>query len=52
VQLTLARYNIRESPGLEGRRDAERILTEPRDVDADMIASQEADRRFGGKASG
>ncbi len=47
MQLTFASYNIRKAMGLDGRRDPERIVAVLREIDADIIALQEADRRFG-----
>ncbi len=37
--------------GTDGRRDADRILTVLHEVDADIVALQEVDRRFGRRAS-
>jgi endonuclease/exonuclease/phosphatase family metal-dependent hydrolase len=51
VQLTFASYNIHKAVGLDRRRDPERILAVLREIDADVIALQEADRRFGDRAS-
>lgn len=47
MELKVASYNIHKGVGLDGRRDPERILTILREIDADVIALQEADRRFG-----
>ena len=47
MTLRFASYNIHKAVGLDGRRDPERILTVLKEVDADVIALQEADRRFG-----
>lgn len=47
MQLTFASYNIRKAIGLDRRRDPDRILAILREIDADVIALQEADRRFG-----
>jgi len=47
VQITFASYNIRKAVGLDGRRDPERIIAVLREIDADIVALQEADRRFG-----
>lgn len=47
MQLTFASYNIRKAMGLDGRRDPERIIAVLREIDADVVALQEADRRFG-----
>lgn len=51
MQLTVASYNIHKGIGLDRRRDPERILAVLREIDADVIALQEADRRFGNRAS-
>ena len=47
MQLTFASYNIHKGVGLDRRRDAERIMAVLREIDADVIALQEADLRFG-----
>lgn len=47
MNLTFASYNIRKAIGLDRRRDPERIMAVLREIDADVIALQEADRRFG-----
>jgi len=51
MELTFASYNIHKGVGLDRRRDPDRILTVLREIDADVIALQEADRRFGDRAS-
>lgn len=51
MELTFASYNIHKAVGLDARRDADRIITVLREVDADIIALQEVDRRFGPRAS-
>ena len=51
MQLTFASYNIHKGVGLDRRRDPERILSVLHDIDADIIALQEADRRIGERAS-
>lgn len=51
MRLTFASYNIRKAVGLDRRRDPERILAVLREIDADVIALQEVDRRFGTRAS-
>ena len=51
MQLTFATYNIRKAIGLDRRRDPARILAILREIDADVVALQEADRRFGERAS-
>jgi endonuclease/exonuclease/phosphatase family metal-dependent hydrolase len=45
--LKVASYNIHKGVGLDRKRDPDRILTVLREIDADVIALQEADRRFG-----
>jgi len=47
VQLTFASYNIHKAVGTDRRRDHERILRVLREVDADVVALQEVDRRYG-----
>lgn len=51
MQLTFASYNIHKGVGLDRRRDPDRILAILREIDADVVALQEADRRFGERAS-
>jgi endonuclease/exonuclease/phosphatase family metal-dependent hydrolase len=51
VQLTFASYNIHKAVGVDGRRDADRIVTVLREIDADIIALQECDFRFGERES-
>lgn len=51
MQLTFASYNIRKAIGRDRRRDPDRILAILREIAADVIALQEADRRFGTRAS-
>ena len=51
MQLTFASYNIHEAVGLDRKRDPERILSVLNEIDADIIALQEADRRIGERAS-
>ena len=49
--ITVASYNIRKAIGTDRRRRPERTIEVLREVDADIIALQEADRRFGAKLS-
>jgi endonuclease/exonuclease/phosphatase family metal-dependent hydrolase len=49
--LKVASYNIRKGIGLDRRRDPGRVLAVLAEIDADVIALQEADRRFGTRAS-
>ncbi len=51
MQLTFASYNIHKAVGLDRRRDPERIVAVLREIDADVIALQEADRRIGNRES-
>ncbi len=51
MELTFASYNIHKAVGLDRRRDPERILAVLHEIDADVVALQEADRRFGRRAS-
>lgn len=45
--IRVASYNIRKAIGTDRRRNPERILEVLNEIDADIIALQEADRRFG-----
>ena len=49
--LKVATYNIRKCIGTDRRRDPERVLAVLREIDADVVALQESDRRFGLRAS-
>lgn len=49
--IKVATYNIRKCIGTDRRRDPQRILDVLREIDADVIALQEADRRFGMRVS-
>lgn len=51
MTIKVASYNIRKAIGLDRRRSPERTLEVLRELDADVIALQEADRRFGGRAA-
>jgi endonuclease/exonuclease/phosphatase family metal-dependent hydrolase len=51
VQLIFASYNIHKGVGLDRKRDPERILSVLHEIDADIVALQEADRRIGERAS-
>ena len=51
MRITVASYNIHKAVGLDRKRDPERILAILREIDADVIALQECDRRFGTRAS-
>ena len=51
MQLTFASYNIHKAVGTDGKRDPLRILAVLHELDADVIALQECDRRFGERTS-
>jgi len=51
LELRFATYNIHKAIGLDRRRDPDRIISVLREIDADVIALQEADRRFGQRVS-
>ena len=51
MQITFASYNIHKAIGLDRRRDPDRIIAVLREIDADVVALQEADRRFGSRES-
>lgn len=45
--IKVASYNIRKAIGTDRRRNPERVIEVLNELDADVIALQEADRRFG-----
>ena len=47
--ISVASYNIRKSVGTDWRRNPERICEVLGEIDADVIALQEVDRRFGSR---
>lgn len=49
--ITVASYNMRKAIGTDRRRNPHRILQVLKEVHADVVALQEADKRFGGRAS-
>ncbi len=49
--IKVASYNIRKSIGTDRRRQPDRILNILEELDADVIALQEVDRRFGQRAT-
>ena len=51
MKLTFASYNIHKAVGVDRRRDPDRIISVLREIDADVIALQEADLRLGERAS-
>ncbi|MFD0859086.1 endonuclease/exonuclease/phosphatase family protein [Roseovarius aquimarinus] len=48
--MRVASYNIRKAVGLDWRRDADRIVDVLREIDADIVILQEADKRIGARA--
>ena len=50
-ELKFASYNIHKAVGSDGRYDPDRILAVLHEVDADIVALQEVDRRFGRRAA-
>lgn len=51
MMLKVASYNMRKAIGTDRRRNPERVLQVLREIDADVVALQEADRRFGARAA-
>ncbi|AKM11513.1 endonuclease/exonuclease/phosphatase family protein [Croceicoccus naphthovorans] len=51
MELKFASYNIHKAVGLDRRRDPDRILSVLHEIDADVVALQECDRRFGQRES-
>ena len=49
--IKVASYNIRKGVGTDRIRSPERIMAVLHEIDADVIALQEADRRFGRRAA-
>src|ERR671916_30159 len=49
--ITVASYNMRKAIGLDRRRDPHRVLDVLHEIDADVVALQEADKRVGGRGS-
>ena len=49
--ITVASYNMRKAIGLDRRRDPRRVLEVLREIDADVVALQEADKRMGGRGA-
>ena len=47
--IKVASYNIHKGVGLDRRRNPERVIEVLREIDADIVALQEADRRFGAR---
>lgn len=51
AMFSVASYNIRKSVGTDRRRQPDRILEVLGEINADIVALQEVDRRFGQRAS-
>src|SRR5688500_17254691 len=49
--IRVATYNMRKAIGTDRRRNPARTIAVLNELGADVIALQEADRRFGGRAS-
>jgi len=49
--ITVASYNMRKAIGIDRKRKPDRILHVLQEIDADVVALQEADKRFGTRAS-
>lgn len=49
MNLRFASYNIHKAVGTDGKRDPERIMAVLREMNADIVAIQEADRRIGAR---
>ena len=49
--ITVASYNMRKAVGTDRRRRPDRVLHVLQEMDADIVARQEADKRFGTRAS-
>ena len=49
--ITVASYNMRKAIGTDRRRDPQRVLDVLHEIDADVVALQEADKRFGGRGA-
>jgi endonuclease/exonuclease/phosphatase family metal-dependent hydrolase len=51
VTVTVASYNVRKAIGTDRRRNPQRVLDVLHEIDADIVALQEADKRFGGRGA-
>jgi endonuclease/exonuclease/phosphatase family metal-dependent hydrolase len=49
--ITVASYNVRKAIGTDRRRNPQRVLDVLHEMDADIVALQEADKRFGGRGA-
>ena len=50
LSLKVATYNIHKCVGRDRRFDPDRIVAVLKEIDADVVALQEADQRFGERA--
>lgn len=51
AMIKVASYNMRKGIGTDRRRNPQRIIDVLAEIDADIVALQEADRRFGSRAA-
>jgi endonuclease/exonuclease/phosphatase family metal-dependent hydrolase len=51
LSITVASYNVRKAIGTDRRRNPQRVLDVLHELDADIVALQEADKRFGGRGA-
>ena len=49
--ITVASYNMRKAIGIDRKRKPDRILHVLQQIDADVVALQEADKRVGGRGA-
>jgi endonuclease/exonuclease/phosphatase family metal-dependent hydrolase len=49
--ITVASYNVRKAIGTDRKRNPQRVLDVLHEIDADVVALQEADKRFGGRGA-
>src|SRR5262245_31971983 len=49
--ITVASYNMRKAIGTDRRRRPDRVLHVLQEIDADVVALQEADKRIGGRGA-
>ena len=49
--ITVASYNMRKAIGIDRKRKPDRILHVLQQIDADVVALQEADKRGGGRGA-
>src|SRR5512134_3055506 len=49
--ITVVSYNMRKAIGTDRRRRPDRVLHVLQEIDADVVALQEADKRIGGRGA-